>query len=122
MASDSSLACIGTPISWLRLETFASGRTDHAVSEHVAACPACKHCLEEIRADIVALPPLAMPAAPATKRAWWTWAVPAFALAAAAVIVLVVFRGREERVPSRENVVAIKGVGEVVLGTVRERG
>jgi hypothetical protein len=124
MATGSTLACIGTPISWLRLETFASGRADSAVGEHVAACPACKHCLEEIRADVVALPPLAMPAprAPAKKRAWWTWAVPAFAMAAAAVIVIVVFRGREEAVPAREDVVAIKGVGDVVLGTVRERG
>lgn len=115
------LACIGEPISWLRLETYASGRKDSAISEHVAACPACKLCLEEIRSDIVALPPLAMPA---TKpaRTWWKLLVPAFALAAAAVIAIVVFRGRTDEAPARENVVAIKGVGDVVLGTVRERG
>ena len=47
--------------------------------------------------------------------------MPAFALAAAAVIALVVFRGREAT-PSRENVVAIKGVGDVVLEAVRDRG
>lgn len=120
--TSAALACIGEPISWLRLETFASGRADRAVGEHVAACPACKQCLDEIRADVVALPPLVLPAAPAKKRAWWTWAVPAFAMAAAAVIALVVFRGRTEETAVRENVVAIKGVGEVVLGTVRERG
>jgi hypothetical protein len=120
----SALACIGTPISWLRLETFAAGRADASsrasVGEHVAACPACKHCLEEIRADIVALPPLVVPAKPA-RRAWWAWAAPVFALAAAAVIALVVFRRGDEPAPREENVVAIKGVGEVVLGTVRER-
>jgi hypothetical protein len=120
----SALACIGTPISWLRLETFAAGRAgateQRSISEHVAACGACKHCLEEIRADVVALPPLVVPAKPA-KRAWWAWAVPAFALAAAAVIALVLMRGDEPK-PREENVVAIKGVGEVVLGTVRERG
>ena len=115
-----ALACIGEPISWLRLETFASGRKDPAIGEHLAACPACRSCLEEIRADIVALPPLAMPATPA-PRAWWKLFVPAFAVAAAAVIALIVFRGGDDP-PVRENVVAIKGVGEVVLGTVRERG
>lgn len=118
-----AVACIGEPISWLRLETFAAGRADAQVSEHVAACPACKHCLEEIRADLVALPPLAVPAARPGRRAWWTWAVPAFALAAAAVIALVVLRGSPtDELSPRENVVAIKGIGEVVLGTVRERG
>ena len=60
-----ALACIGEPISWLRLETFAAGRDDAAIREHVAACPACKHCLDELRTDIVALPPLGVPAAPA---------------------------------------------------------
>jgi hypothetical protein len=91
------------------------------VSEHVDACPACKSCLEEIRADIVALPPLAVPAAK-PKREWWKLFVPAFALAAAAVIAIVLFRGRGDDAPVRENVVAIKGIGDVVLETVRERG
>jgi hypothetical protein len=121
-----ALACIGEPISWLRLETFASGRADATTSasirEHVGACPACKHCLDEIHADVVALPPLALPAAPArAPRAWWKLLVPAFAVAAAAVLALVLFRTAPDDVPVRENVVAIKGVGEVVLGTVRER-
>lgn len=122
-----ALACIGTPISWLRLETFAAGRAaapeQTTIREHLAACGACKHCLEEIRADMVALPPLAVPAAPApAPRAWWKLVVPAFAVAAAAVIALVLLRGREEQTgPIRENVVAIKGVGDVVLETVRER-
>lgn len=115
-----ALACIGEPISWLRLETFAAGRADPTIDDHVAACPACKHCLDEIRADLVALPPLTPPATPA-RRAWWKLAIPAFALAAAAVIALVLFRDRAIDAPARENVVAIKGVGDVVLETVRER-
>lgn len=115
----SALACIGEPISWPRLERFASTRADAAIARHVAECPACKHCLDEITSDLVALPPLAVPEAK-PARAWWRWAVPAMALAAAAAIVLVVIRPRGESV--REDVVVVKGVGEVVLGVVRERG
>lgn len=118
--TSAALACVSTPISWLRLETFAAGRADATISAHVAECTACKQCLDEIRADLVALPPLAVPAAK-PKRPWWAWAVPAFALAAAAVIALVVVVRRTEEPPVRENVVAIKGIGEVVLETVRER-
>lgn len=115
----SALACIGEPISWLRLEQFATTRADAAVASHVEACPACRHCLEEITSDVVALPPLAVPAAK-PRRAWWTWAVPAMALAAAAIVLLVV--GRRGSESTREEVVVVKGVGEVVLGVVRERG
>ncbi len=122
----SALACIGEPISWLRLETFAQGRTDREtgaqIRAHVDACPACRHCLDEIHADVVALPPLAMPAAQPARRAWWKLLVPAFALATAAVVVLLVVRRPDDEAPPvREDIVAIKGVGEVVLGTVRER-
>jgi hypothetical protein len=115
----SALACIGEPISWLRLEQFASTRKDAAIASHLEECPACKHCLEEITTDLVALPPLVVPEAKA-GRAWWKWAVPAMALAAAAAAVIVVIRPRGESV--REDVVVVKGVGEVVLGVVRERG
>ena len=115
----SALACTGTPISWLRLEQFASMRSDTAIASHVAECAACAHCLEEITGDLVALPPLVVPdATPA--RTWWKWAVPAMALAVAAMVVLVVVRRGGESV--REDVVVVKGVGEVVLGVVRERG
>jgi hypothetical protein len=115
----SALACIGTPISWPRLEQFASTRKDPAIASHVVECPACKQCLEEITGDLVALPPLVVPEAKPT-RAWWKWAVPAMALAAAAMVVLVVVRRGGESV--REDVVVVKGVGEVILGVVRERG
>ena len=40
-------ACIGEPVSWLRLERFALGAADPAIASHVAACPACRHCLDQ---------------------------------------------------------------------------
>jgi len=52
------MACIGEPISWPRLEAFALGAPDPAIPLHTAACPACRHCLEHIRGDTVALRPL----------------------------------------------------------------
>jgi hypothetical protein len=119
----SALACIGEPVSWPRLETFAAGGHDGAIASHVAACPACQHCLDEIRGDLVALPPLAVPAPRAPRaRAWWTRLVPAMALAAAALVMLIVWRGRAPDAPVREDVARVKGIGEVVLGVVRERG
>lgn len=113
-----SPACIGEPVSWLRLEMFATGRiADPAIASHLTACPTCTHCLDEIRGDLVALPVLALPAAAARPTRWWTWLVPALGLAAAAAIALVVLRPR----PAREDVVAVKGVGEVIVDVVRER-
>jgi predicted anti-sigma-YlaC factor YlaD len=50
--------CIGEPISWLRLETFALDRSDAAVRDHIATCAACRQCLDSIADDMVALPPL----------------------------------------------------------------
>ncbi len=108
------MACIGEPISWLRLERFALDATDAVVRAHVAACPACKHCLDEIQRDVVALPVLNVPA----KRRWWTFALPAFAAIAAAAIVLFLLRPRE---PVQEGIAHVKGVGEVVIDVLRER-
>jgi len=106
------IACIGEPISWPRLERHASGAHDTAIAAHVAACPACKQCLDEIERDVVALPVLVVPAA--AKRRPWIWlALPA--LAAAAVLALVL---RPER---PENEINVRGVGDVILGVVRER-
>ena len=48
-------ACIGEPISWLRLESFALGAPDPAIAPHLAACPSCRHCLDQIRDDVVDL-------------------------------------------------------------------
>ena len=107
-------ACIGQPISWLKLETYAIDGRDASVREHVTACPACKQCLDEIQADVVALPPLHVP----HKRKWWTLAVPALGALAAAAILLFLLRPRE---PKEEGVVGIKGIGQVVIDVVRER-
>jgi hypothetical protein len=111
-------ACIGEPVSWLRLETFAlEGGRDAKVREHLDACPACKSCLAEIERDVVALPPLVVPA---KKRPWWHLALPALLPLAAAAILLLVLRPRVET-EHRKNEVTIKGVGVVVLELVRER-
>ncbi|TMQ10682.1 MAG: hypothetical protein E6J91_25660 [Deltaproteobacteria bacterium] len=112
------MACIGEPISWLRLERFALGAADPAIASHVAACPACRHCLDQIRGDTVALPPLVV-ASPPPRRTWLRWLVPALAAAAAAAALIAVLRPR----PSSDGVVrvAVKGAGEVSLELVRER-
>lgn len=111
-------ACIGEPVSWLRLESYALDGGDAQVAEHVERCPACRGCLDEIRGDSVALPALPATVA-APRRRWWTWTAPAFALAAAAALIFLLVRPRPE---PREDTVAIKGVGEVVVDVVRERG
>lgn len=127
-------ACIGEPISWLRLERHAQdGGVDAAVRDHLAACAACARCLDEIRGDLVALPPLPAPpaAAPARRRLRW-WLAPAMTCAAAAAVALVVWRGGAPGAPGARDLpalpalpereaVSIKGIGEVVLGVVRER-
>src|SRR5688572_586446 len=108
------IACIDTPISWLRLERFAASGNDAQIATHVAACPGCASCLDEIRRDVVALPPLVVPAK--KSRVWWHFALPALALAVAALLLIVWPRER-----AREDLVTVKGVGEVILGVVRER-
>lgn len=65
------MACIGEPISWLRLEAFALGATDPAIPLHTAACSVCRHCLDQIRGDAVALPPLELPTQQQPARPWW---------------------------------------------------
>ena len=57
------IACIGEPISWPRLERFAQTRADAVIAAHVAECPACQLCVDEISRDVVALPPLVIAAA-----------------------------------------------------------
>jgi len=108
-------ACIGEPISWLRLEQAALGVTDAARDAHLAACPACRACLDDIRKDIVALPMLTVP--DRKKLAWWRWAMPAMGLAAAAAILVLVLRPHARA----EEVAVVKGVGDVEIGLVRER-
>jgi hypothetical protein len=112
------IACIGEPISWPRLERYAATSADPAIATHLAQCPACQQCLDEIARDVVALPVLAVAAAPVKRPRWWWLALPAFAAAAAVALVLAWPRDPERAA----NVASIKGVGEVVLGVVRERG
>jgi hypothetical protein len=122
-------ACIGEPISWPRLESFALGAPDPAIASHVAACPACRLCLEQIRGDVVALPPLALPSSSSASLParsvwrWRRWMAPVFAFAAAAIVLLVVLarpapRGTADAIAT----LGVKGVGEVTLELVRERG
>ena len=117
-------ACIGEPISWLRLESFALGAPDPVIGSHVAACPACRHCLDHIRDDAVALPALVPPAAAVgrARRRWWVAPAGAAAGAAAiAAIALIVVRDPGLQRPEPLGAVAVKGVGEVTLELVRER-
>jgi hypothetical protein len=112
-------ACTGEPISWLRLEQFALGAADPAIASHLAGCPACRDCLDRIRGDAVALPPLIAPDAPRGRawRRWWLAPALAAAAAAAAVALVVVLRPP----PGADHRVSIKGLGEVALELVRER-
>ncbi len=118
-------ACIGEPVSWLRLETFAAGAHDAKVAAHLATCPACQHCLDEIRSDVVVLPPLKLPASAQeqphrARRPWWQWAAPGLAVAAAVAIAIVVIRPKSVE-PHRADVASIKGGGTLVLSLVRDR-
>ena len=109
------MTCIGEPISWLRLERHALA-PDPAVAEHVAACPACRHCLDEIGGDLVALPMLVIPER--RRLRWWQFALPALAAAAIAIVVL---RPRPAPRTHGELLAGVKGVGDVSVELVRER-
>ena len=121
-----SAACVGVPVSWPRLEAFASGSMRAAevaeIESHVASCDACRACLDEIRADVVALPPLPafVPAAP-SRFARWLFAGGGLVLAAAAVLILIVLRDDHDHEREIGPRVAVKGAGEVVMSLVRER-
>ena len=122
------MTCVSVPVSWPRLERFASGDLRGAaaaeIESHVAACDVCRACLDEIRADVVVLP--ALPPAPVrapsrtSRLGRWLFAGGGLALAAAAILLLVVRRGAREidQIGPR---VAVKGAGEVVLSLVRDR-
>lgn len=115
-----NLACIGEPISWLRLERYVlAGASEPAIRAHIDACPACRQCVDEIQRDVVALPPLPVQAPAAKRRRWWVFALPALGALAAAAILLFVLR---PRTPAQDNIVHIKGVGDVIVDVVRERG
>jgi len=117
-------ACIGEPVSWPRLERYAAGELDAttrgAIDAHLRGCAACRACLDTIRADVVALPPLpVIDVRPPARILAARWLFAGGALAAAAAILLVVLtRGSQ---PAPRASVAVKGAGVVVLSVVRER-
>src|SRR5262249_49312769 len=112
-AAGGRVSCIGEPISWLRLERhYLAGRAgsehlaaDPGVAAHLDACAACRASMAEITGDVVALPPLVVPARRAVR--WWRYAMPALAVAAIAIVIM------RPRTPEREDVAVVKGVGEV---------
>jgi hypothetical protein len=116
-------ACVGVPVSWLRLERHALGEVDGEVAAHVAACAACRAALATIEADDRPLPPLPVPAAPRRRWSWWPRLAFAGGLvaAAAALILWVVIRRGEEPAMHAGSRVRVKG-GELVVSLVRERG
>src|SRR5262245_49716705 len=109
------MMCIGEPISWPRLERYAASGGDAAIRDHVAACAACRQCLDEIERDVVALPPLVV----AARRKWWKLRLPIAGALAAAALVLVLLRPRE---PAQDGIARVKGLGIVEIDVVRERG
>ena len=113
-------ACVGEPISWLRLERHALGElgADAAeVAAHVARCAACRAALDAIERDARALPPLrAVAAAPAPRRRWWLWAG---GLAAAAAALLLFVRRPDSPEPGPR--VRVKGAGVLEVSLVRDR-
>lgn len=111
------MACISEPISWLRLEMHALQR-DVQIDAHLGACAACRSCFATL-GEPVALPRLVFASAPPKQR-WWRLPSLGLALVAASVIVLLVWN--RDAAPRAENIVAIKGGGDLVLGVVRERG
>ena len=121
----SALACIGEPVSWLRLEQHGdrrrrrggrrrtsrrARRAARASTRSAATSSRCRRCPRSRRAP---------------ARRWLRWGIPAFgaALAAAAIAIVVVRPHGDTLVPPapRDDVANIKGVGEVIVGTVRER-
>jgi hypothetical protein len=97
-------ACIGEPVSWLRLERFHLGELgadERAhVAEHLAACAACAACAARVEADeALDLPPLGLPPLDtrgrvARPRRRGTFLARAGGLAIAAIAVLAVGKWR----------------------------
>jgi hypothetical protein len=60
-------SCVGTPISWTRLELYALGEVSEGdrltIANHLDACDACRRCLGTIETDARPLRPLVLPTA-----------------------------------------------------------
>lgn len=132
-----SAACIGEPVSWLRLEQLALAELDERgtsdVRTHLDACAACRDAFARITGDARPLPRLVVDLAegrlPAAKVVaddgppWWRrWVIAGGSLtvlagAAAAVIMFWSVIPEPRPRPS----VHVKGAGDVVPQLVRER-
>jgi hypothetical protein len=133
-----TLRCADSPVSWLRLEQYVLGElpsnVQTQVERHLEVCESCRTCLETIRCDDMALPPLPIERGPrasvetkALPRGWlplgpWPWRV-ALAGGALAALALLLWPSTQTDPedfhalpPAR---IRIKG-GDVSLGLVRE--
>lgn len=115
--------CIGTPVSWLRLEQYVldelSAPRRRDVEQHLRACAVCRACLELAGGDSRAIAPRPAPRWPVARRHV------ALMLSAAAVFgaALLYFRAprhEEANSPIPPPRIAIKG-GELAIELVRER-
>ncbi|MBL8624287.1 MAG: zf-HC2 domain-containing protein [Myxococcales bacterium] len=123
----SGAACIGEPVSWLRLERLALAELDAAtaatVRAHLDACAACAGAFARIAEDARPLPRLPAVTVDATAPPWWArWrvAIGGIALAAGAAVALVALRPATVAPPPPGGV-RVKGAGVVVVRLVRER-
>jgi hypothetical protein len=121
-------ACVATPVSWLALEQLAAAGLAPAETAtalaHLAACPACRACMDHIRADAARkLPALPAPLARPAWR-WPVWVGAGVAVGAAAALLWAIAGGdgAGRRAPTHLARTAIKGGGgTLVLDLVRER-
>jgi hypothetical protein len=118
-------ACVGTPVSWLRLEQLELGQLAEpervAIAAHIDGCAACRDCRDQLRsAPAVALRPLVVPP-PRPRWRWLALGTTGFAAAAAIAmaIVWILRGGAPGGLPGPR--VAVKG-GEIAIHLVRESG
>lgn len=115
-----NLACSSQPISYLRLERYLQGDVAAGerarVAAHLDECALCRRAFEDMRDEVIQLPPLpSLPARPARWRRAGLQLTAALGLAAAIALWL---RPAEHALPRAR--VPIKG-GELGLELVRER-
>ncbi len=126
-------SCIGTPISWLRLERFALGEIDLSerteILSHTEKCSTCSSCLDVIAEHRPVLAPLPAIAPPTRAgdglsrlRAWLIGG--GVVACAVAVLLLIVVRdsGGPELDAQRSRVAIKGGDGDLVLTLIRRRG
>ena len=121
------LRCVGTPISWLRLEQHAAGELPSAeretITAHLATCTTCAACLARIAADAALPLPLLAPApAPAPARLFTLrrLAPPLAALAVAAAILLFLRRAPRDDARDLDPISARTKGGDVSFVLVRD--